>query len=120
MFRFRSYAARVFTTEQLCARALHVLEAALDETRRAPLPKTLSLRFTLAFLYSVAQRDRGTFDAFWQHVTKPLNDPDRAGVDGLGRSAGANASLNGIYRALAIRRSIEVMSAGERAARGRD
>lgn len=103
----------MFGHDELVGRALLVLEAVLNDTGKAPVPRTLALRFTLAYLFAVARRDRASFDGFWRNVTD-----DRAclngeqGVQALGRSQNANADLNGIYRAVGVKRTNDMMFKG--------
>lgn len=84
-----------FGMEQLRDKALHALEEVLEECRAAPVRRTFALRFTLAFLANFAKDERWPFDRFWQAVTDPLD---------IARWQNANASLNGIYRLLGVRR----------------
>ena len=105
----------MFQHNELVARALLVLEAALYQTAHRPVPRSLALRFTLAYLYAVARCDRGCFDDLWRELTD--DTPCRGGEEGhraLGRSANANASLNGIYRAVGMKRTNEMMFKGPR------
>lgn len=105
----------MFTQADLATRALLVLEAALNDTGKAPVPRTLSLRFTLAYLYAIGGADRGSFDGFWREITDdtPCIDGGQ-GVRALGRVQNANASLNGIYRAVGIERTNAMMFRGPR------
>ena len=105
----------MFQHDELVTRALLVLEAALVETDKRPVPRTLALRFTLAYLYAVARRDRACFDSFWRNVTddRPCQDGEER-LRGLGRSANANADLNGLYRAVGAKRTNDMMFKGPR------
>ena len=97
----------------MATRALLVLESAFYETDRAPVPRSLALRFTLAYLYAVARRDRPAFDGYWRAVTD-----DRAciggeeGIKALGRAQHGNACLNAIYIAVGVKRTNDMMFAG--------
>lgn len=105
----------MFQHDELVTRALLVLEAALYETGRRPVPRSLALRFTLAYLYAVARCDRRRFDDIWCALTDDA--PCRGGEEGvqaLGRTAQANASLNGIYRAIGVKRTNDMMFKGPR------
>lgn len=105
----------MFGHDELVARALLVLESALYETAQRPVPRTLSLRFTLAYLYAVARCERSCFDGFWREVTddRPCQGGEEV-VKALGRSAGANAYLNGLYRAVGVKRTNNMMFKGPR------
>jgi len=103
----------MFGHDELVTRALLVLESALYETDKAPVPRSLALRFTLAYLYAVARRDRPAFDGYWRAVTD-----DRAciggeeGIKALGRAQHGNACLNAIYIAVGVKRTNDMMFAG--------
>jgi len=84
-----------FGMEQLRDKALHALEEVLDQCRAGPVRRSLALRFALAFLANFAKDERWPFDRFWQAVSDPLD---------IARWQNANASLNGIYRLLNVRR----------------
>lgn len=103
----------MFGKDQLTTRALLVLEAALNETSDAPVPRSLSLRFTLAYLYAVSRGERSSLDGFWRNVTddRPCEDGAER-IRGLGRSQNANAQLNGIYRDVGIKRTNDMMFKG--------
>ena len=105
----------MFQHDELVTRALLVLEAALVETQSRPVPRTLALRFTLAYLFGVARKDKACFDDFWRAVTDDASAGDgNDGVRSLGRSATGNASLNGLYRAVGVKRTNEMMFKGPR------
>lgn len=107
----------MFQQDELVTRALLVLEAVLCETEKRPVPRTLALRFTLAYLYAVARRDRPCFDSFWREVTDDTPcENGGEGVRALGRSANANAALNGLYRAVGMKRTNDMMFKGPREA----
>lgn len=107
----------MFQHDELVTRALLVLEATLYETAKRPVPRSLGLRFTLAYLYAAARCERSCFDGFWREVTDdaPCEDGGE-GVKALGRSAGANAYLNGLYRAVGVKRTNDMMFKGPREA----
>lgn len=99
--------------DELVTRALLVLEAALYETAEGPVPRSLALRFTLAYLYAVARCERPCFDGFWREVTDNGSCKDgEEGVKALGRAAGANAYLDGLYRAVGVKRTNDRMFKG--------
>ena len=88
-----------FAKEQLKLMALEALEATVTAAEHAPLPRTRTLAFTLAFLASLQDGERWPFDNFYR---------DCASDDPNGRPAGLNASLNAIYRTVGIKRTLEM------------
>jgi hypothetical protein len=79
--------------QELRGLALRVLEDAAERSRAVP-GRSWGVRFALAFLANFTD-DRGPFDWFWSALA---TDND------IGRSQNVNASLNGIYLALGLRR----------------
>ncbi len=100
----------MFGHDELVTRALLVLESALCETANSPVPRSLALRFTLAYLYAVARRDRHAFDGYWRDVTddRPCISGNE-GVKALGRAQSGNAHLNAIYIAVGVKRTNDMM-----------
>ena len=85
--------------EQLLLRALAALCEIADECGKQPAPKTLSLRFILAYTFVAAGSDpklKWIWNSFWENATTPLN-PARAMDDYL-RGTGARSALSGICR----------------------
>lgn len=93
----------------LTRKALLALEEALNQCDQQPLSKSsMSLRFALAYLYSVSRSDRGCFDAFWKAVTDTRRGPSEY-LEGVVRASEANSNLNAIYRAVGVRRTNQMM-----------
>lgn len=81
---------------QLKLQALLILYKLAHHRRLQPYDRSWCLRFILAFLYSHANGDRSSFDAFWQAATRP-NRPD----DGPGsREQGMRGAANRICSAV--------------------
>lgn len=92
----------MFTREQLLCKALLALEDVCVTCARDPAPKSLMLRFILAWLYQESgahPSNRWIFDSFWQAVTRPraTADHDRF-VDDYCRTTSARSALSGICR----------------------
>ena len=81
-------------------KALLAIEEAATAAQRAPLPRTMTLRFTLAFLSNFAT-ERWPFDQFWKEATGPV--PDN-GAQRFGRHQAINAAVSGIYHQLGLKR----------------
>jgi hypothetical protein len=79
-----------FGMSDLRERALAAVDEAAEQTANAPVPRSLALRFALAFLANFAD-DRWPFDNFWRAIG--LRD-DKV------RSATAVAARNAIRRAV--------------------
>ena len=79
-----------FGMQELRQRALGALEEALDKARKAPVERTVALRFALAFLSNFTD-DRWPFDCFWKALAVKHDQ---------GRWQSANAALNAIRLAV--------------------
>jgi hypothetical protein len=88
-----------FSPEQLQGKALQALEEVCARAKDAPVEPTPELRFTLAYLANEAA-ERWPFDYFWKEATG-----HGSGL-ATGRLQSLNASLNGIYLQVGVRRQI--------------
>ena len=85
--------------EQLIQRALAALCEIADECGPKPAPKSLSLRFLLAYTFVAAGADpklKWIWDSFWAHSTAAA-DPKRP-LDAYIRGTGARGAFTGICR----------------------
>jgi hypothetical protein len=85
--------------EQLILRALAALCEIADECGARPAPKSLSLRFILAYTFVAAGADpkaKWIWDSFWEHSTAPL-DPKRP-LDSYIRGTSARGAFAAICR----------------------
>ena len=85
--------------EQLVLRALAALCEIADECGTRPAPKTLSLRFLLAYTFVAAgadPRSKWIWDSFWEHSTAPFDS--RRPLDSYIRGTGARGAFAGICR----------------------
>jgi len=85
--------------EQLLLRALAALCEVADECGARPAPRTLGLRFILAYTFVAAGGDpklKWIWNSFWEHATRP-HDPHRP-LDDYLRGTGARSAFNGICR----------------------
>lgn len=85
--------------EQLVRKALAALSEIADAGGKAPLPKSLTLRFLLMYTYAASGADVKTkwiWDEFWKVVTG-ASDETRTMAPYL-RSTAAASALNGICR----------------------
>jgi len=95
--------------EQLILRALAALCEIADECGKKPAPKSLSLRFLLAYTFVMAGADpkwKWLWDKFWEHTTAPLN-PMKPMDDYL-RGSGAMTALNGICRQVGYEPNVDL------------
>jgi hypothetical protein len=83
-----------FEADQLRDKALMALEEALQDVRYPPARRPLSLRFALAYLWTISSADRSLFEEFWRALqsTSPWS---------LGS---ADMALRRIYTALGLER----------------
>ena len=83
--------------EPLVLRALAALSEIADGCGAAPAPKSLSLRFILAYTFVAAGADpklKWIWNSFWEHATTRTAQP----MDDYIRGTGARSALNGICR----------------------
>ncbi len=83
-----------FAADQLRDKALMALEEALQDVRYPPARRPLSLRFALAYLWTVSPGDRAPFEQFW----RALNETSP------GSFGSADMALKRIYAALSLER----------------
>lgn len=97
-------------TDKLIVKALHAIEEAAWAAQKGPVEPSFALRFALAFLYEHGDGHRGSFDEFWRLVTDTGNhgQSTEQGVH-IVRSNHANREVYGIYRAVGVYRSTEMM-----------
>lgn len=77
-----------FGPDQLRDKALLALEEAVQECRYRKPPRTMALRFTLAFLWAQRPSSRAPYEAFWRAI----------GAEGMWRFSGADQALTLIYQ----------------------
>ena len=85
--------------EQLVRKALAALSEVADSCGDQPAPKSLMLRFTLAYTFVEAGADpkkKWIWDDFWQHATATLNSERTH--DGYIRGTGARTAFGAICR----------------------
>lgn len=97
-------------TDKLIVKALTALEEVGWQAQRAPVAPSHALRFTLAFLYAHGDGHRESFDAFWRIVTD-TGAPNQWSetMTNVARSNGASRELYGIYRAVGVYRSTDMI-----------
>lgn len=88
-----------FGADQLRDKALLALEEAVQECRYRKPPRTMALRFALAFLWAQQPRSRAPYDAFWQSI----------GAADIWRFSSADQAINLIYQAHRLKRDDEVL-----------
>jgi hypothetical protein len=90
--------------------ALGALEEVAATCHHRPVPRSKALALVLAYLASRGRGVRSPYDSFWRSVDHPRPQD---------RWSGANASLNGIYLAVGVKRDMAVVSIYEASARAR-
>ncbi|MDT9599814.1 hypothetical protein [Sphingosinicella rhizophila] len=108
-----------FDVGQLKFKALCVLHDAADQSIKGPVPKSLGLRFALAYLFSVSRTGREWFDEFWRTATAPEAQHRHPTALGVERSQSLNAMFNRICREVGMERT-GALDAALRAAIRRD
>lgn len=102
-----------FSRDQLVLKALAALSEIADECGENPVPKSLMLRFTLAFTYAASGADPQKlwlWRDFWRHATAPKAEakPDQF-IDTYVRGTGARSALNGICREVGYPPDLELL-----------
>lgn len=92
-----------FSIEQLKVRALLALYEMADQATAQPYPRTRTLRFVLAFLYSRSNGDRSAFDEFWRLATRPKSDNDLDATAAYVRSSYMRTQMIGLCEAVGER-----------------
>lgn len=97
-------------TDKLIVKALTALEEIGWQVQRGPVAPSFALRFTLAYLYAHGDGRRESFDKFWRVVTD-LGDHYQGNphMANIARSNGASVELYGIYRAVGVYRSTDMI-----------
>lgn len=83
-----------FGSHQLRDKALLALEDAVQECRYTKPPRTMALRFALAYLWAQKPGSRAPYEAYWQALA----------TEGMSRFSGADQALSLIYQAHAPER----------------
>lgn len=99
-------------TDKLIVKALHAVEDACWLAQSGAVDPSFALRFALAFLYAHSHReDRESFDMFWKivtdHPSQYRHESDT--IQNTCRSSHANREAYGIYRAVGVYRSTDMM-----------
>lgn len=87
--------------DQVKALGLAALEEYAKAADAGPVPRSMALRFLLAWL-SLHAEERWPFDAFWREATRPAADWTDAAV--FGRHQSLTNAVNGIYQQLGVKR----------------
>ncbi len=107
-----------FDRERLIFKALCALDEIVDECRSGPVKATFAMRFALAYLYTVSNGHRASYDTFWREARDPkssaYSDHDRRYL----RSTNARTALTGIARSVGIEMTAQVMRALSDARKG--
>lgn len=112
--RWHMVAMRI-ATDQLIVKALTALEEVGWAAQSGPVAPSHALRFTLAFLYAHGDGRRDNFDTFWRVVTDPgaLSQSSETGTN-IARANSASCELYGIYRAVGVDRSVDMIFSCQR------
>ena len=98
------------TDERLTEMALAALEEVAALCHDRPVPRSKALALVLAYLASRGRPARSPYDSFWRAVDHPRPQD---------RWSSVNASLNGIYLAVGVKRDLDVVSLYEQRERRR-
>lgn len=87
--------------DQVKALGLAALEEYATAADAGPVPRSMALRFLLAWL-SLHAEERWPFDAFWREATRPA--ADNLAVTVFGRHQSLTNAVNGIYAQMGLER----------------
>jgi hypothetical protein len=79
---------------QLKIQALLILYQIAQHRRAEAFPRTWTLRFILAFLYSQSSGDRSPFDAYWKAATRPKSPAETDAAAARVRGAALRREAN--------------------------
>lgn len=91
----------------LTRKALLSLEELLVEVEKGTAKRSLMLRFTLAYLYSIGKESRYACDEIWR--TLAYEHPHSEHCTRNARSATINSCLNALYLSVGLERTSEMM-----------
>ena len=89
-----------FDRQHLIVKAMRALMEVADSSGAGPIAPTLSVRFTLAFLYAVSDGNREPFDLFWREIRNPQDSAYSTPTANYLRATGSRTALNGIGRSV--------------------
>jgi len=84
--------------------ALEALEQVCAQSKNGPVPKTRSLAFTLAYLWSHGGGERWRYDGFWKSATG-----EKQSYANWSRYGEITSFLSGIYHAHGLTRTSETL-----------
>lgn len=82
--------------------ALSLLDAAILQGQKGPVPRTNALRLALSYLHQRAGGDPAPFRAFWQLCADPLPWAENESIRCIIRASSLHTELHRIWRALGI------------------
>lgn len=97
--------------DRLVWKALCALDQVAEECGAGPAAPTLLLRFSLAFLYSVSDGDRASFDDFWRVVLDRYPSAYSVLQANSMRRSYADTHLAGIARSVGVERTAAICAA---------
>lgn len=104
-----------FSREQLVWKALLALDEIVQQCGKSPVPKSLMLRFTLAYLYVAAGAQPSTkwlFESFWKTATQPAPTVEVGEfLNSYCRLRDATTAMNGICWALGMEPTVSLYQA---------
>ena len=90
-------------------KALCALSEVVDQCDHAPLAPSLALRFALAYLFSISDGDRSSFDMFWQTIRQSDDAFHSATMARALRNSYARTAMTGIARSVGVELTVEYL-----------
>lgn len=91
--------------------ALLTLEDATTRAHAGPIERSWAIKLALAFLYDRHGGERRWYDQFWATMDKGALSRHSAYLSDVHRHNAMHASMEAIYRAAGVQRTVEMMSA---------
>lgn len=95
--------------------ALLTLEDAASRARAAPIDRSWAVKLALAFLYDRHGGERYWYDQFWAAMDKGALSRHSAYLSDVHRHNAMHASIEAIYRAAGVQRTVRMMIDGRAA-----
>lgn len=104
--------------EHLVFKALCALSEIVEQCGAGPVSPSLALRFSLAYLFSVSDGDRSSFDTFWKVVQTGDDQFHSETMARAMRGAYARTEMTGIARSVGVELTVDYMGRLSAACRG--
>jgi len=95
--------------DHLKFKAMCALSEVVDQCGHAPVAPSLALRFALAYLFSISDGDRSSFDMFWKTVRQGNDAFHSETMARALRNSYARTAMAGIARSVEVALTVEYL-----------